>query len=98
MRYVAAALLLASLVLCVAPVHARSRKDKPEWQQDRDHIDHFNYEDWNRRRHLHGDYEAIRKDMAQELSRHGVFVDWRDYSVATLAKKLGDVRHPGLYD
>lgn len=93
-----AALLLASLVLCAAPAHAHSRKDKPDLQKDRDHSDNFLYEDWNRRRHLHGDYEAVRKDMAEELARHGVRVDWRDYSVSALARKLTDVRHPGLYD
>lgn len=98
MRYVAAGLLLVSLVLCVAPVHAHSRKDKQDLQNDRNHIDHFTYEDWHHRRHLHGEYEAVRKDMAEELARHGIVVDWRDYSVSALARKLTDARQPGLYD
>ena len=98
MRYAAAALLLVSLVLCAAPVHADSRKDKRDFQKDREHRDYFLYEDWNLRRHLHGDYEAVRRDMAQELARHGVIVDWRDYGVTSLAKMLSAARHPGLYD
>ena len=97
MRYVAAGLLLVSLALCVAPVHARSRKEKQELQQDRDHIDHFTYEDWHRRRHLHGDYEAVRKDLAEQLFNHGVRVDWRDYDVTTLSNMLTKARQPGLY-